>query len=66
MYGRTTHAIVDLRTWESTYMGVQVWELNEPDQGSIYIPAGCAHGFYSYDNSGVICLQQGVYDPESL
>jgi dTDP-4-dehydrorhamnose 3,5-epimerase len=65
MYGRILDVVVDLRSWESTYMGVQTWELAEAGQGQVYVPAGCAHGFMAKELSGVLYLQQGIYNSDS-
>ncbi|WP_369211505.1 dTDP-4-dehydrorhamnose 3,5-epimerase [Streptomyces flavofungini] len=44
-YGRIFDVVVDLRTDSPTYRGRAVFELSGETQASVYIPAGCAHGF---------------------
>ncbi|MEU3273751.1 dTDP-4-dehydrorhamnose 3,5-epimerase [Saccharomonospora sp. NPDC006951] len=44
-YGRVFDVVVDLRTGSPTYLGQVHVELSDTTQASLYIPAGCAHGF---------------------
>jgi dTDP-4-dehydrorhamnose 3,5-epimerase len=43
--GAIYDVVVDLRPWSPTYRQWTSFELDGDSQRSIYIPAGCAHGF---------------------
>jgi dTDP-4-dehydrorhamnose 3,5-epimerase len=44
-YGRIFDVVVDLRPGSPTYRNWESFELRDDEQVSLYIPAGCAHGF---------------------
>ena len=44
-YGAIFDVIVDLRPASPTYRNWESFELRGDEQVSLYIPAGCAHGF---------------------
>ncbi|MFD5766343.1 dTDP-4-dehydrorhamnose 3,5-epimerase family protein [Streptomyces sp. NPDC127049] len=44
-YGRIFDVVVDLRPDSPTYRSVATFELSDATQTTLYIPAGCAHGF---------------------
>jgi dTDP-4-dehydrorhamnose 3,5-epimerase len=44
-YGAIFDVIVDLRPESPTYRNWESFELRDTEQFSVYIPAGCAHGF---------------------
>jgi dTDP-4-dehydrorhamnose 3,5-epimerase len=44
-YGAIFDVIVDLRPASATYLNWESFELRDDEQASLYIPAGCAHGF---------------------
>ncbi|HTU75227.1 MAG TPA: dTDP-4-dehydrorhamnose 3,5-epimerase [Trebonia sp.] len=44
-YGAVFDVVVDLRPGSPTYRNWQSFELRGDEQASLYIPAGCAHGF---------------------
>ncbi|MEU4584365.1 dTDP-4-dehydrorhamnose 3,5-epimerase [Kitasatospora aureofaciens] len=44
-YGRVFDVVVDLRQDSPTYRGRAFFELSGDTQASVYVPAGCAHGF---------------------
>lgn len=44
-YGQVFDVIVDLRPDSPTYLGQASFELSGTSQVSLYVPAGCAHGF---------------------
>ena len=44
-YGAIFDVIVDLRPASATYLNWESFELRDSEQVSLYIPAGCAHGF---------------------
>lgn len=43
--GKIFDVVVDLRTDSPTYLGKAFFELSGQTQTTLYIPAGCAHGF---------------------
>ncbi|MEU9690857.1 dTDP-4-dehydrorhamnose 3,5-epimerase family protein [Amycolatopsis japonica] len=44
-WGAVFDVVVDLRPDSPTYLGKETFELSGETQVSLYIPAGCAHGF---------------------
>lgn len=44
-YGAIFDVIVDLRPWSPSYRNWESFELRDSEQVSLYVPAGCAHGF---------------------
>ncbi|WP_328492580.1 dTDP-4-dehydrorhamnose 3,5-epimerase family protein [Streptomyces sp. NBC_00414] len=44
-YGKIFDVVVDLRTDSPTYRNRAFFELSDETQTTLYIPAGCAHGF---------------------
>jgi dTDP-4-dehydrorhamnose 3,5-epimerase len=44
-YGAVFDVIVDLRSGSPTYRNWESFELRDDEQVSLYVPAGCAHGF---------------------
>jgi dTDP-4-dehydrorhamnose 3,5-epimerase len=44
-YGAVFDVIVDLRPDSPTYRNWESFELSDSTQTSLYVPAGCAHGF---------------------
>jgi dTDP-4-dehydrorhamnose 3,5-epimerase len=44
-FGAVFDVIVDLRPHSPTYRGWASFELRDNEQVSLYVPAGCAHGF---------------------
>jgi dTDP-4-dehydrorhamnose 3,5-epimerase len=44
-YGAIFDVIVDLRAGSPTYLNWESFELRDTEQVSLYVPAGCAHGF---------------------
>ena len=44
-YGAIFDVIVDLRPTSPTYRHWESFELHDDEQISLYVPAGCAHGF---------------------
>ena len=44
-YGAVFDVIVDLRPASPTYRNWESFELRDDEQASLYVPAGCAHGF---------------------
>ena len=46
-YGAIFDVVVDLRAESPTYKEWRSFELGDDEQLSLYVPAGCAHGFQS-------------------
>ena len=44
-YGAVFDVIMDLRPTSPTYRNWESFELRDSEQVSLYVPAGCAHGF---------------------
>jgi dTDP-4-dehydrorhamnose 3,5-epimerase len=44
-YGSVFDVIVDLRPRSATYRQRATFTLRDDEQASLYVPAGCAHGF---------------------
>jgi dTDP-4-dehydrorhamnose 3,5-epimerase len=44
-YGRVFDVVVDLRPGSSTYRNMRFFDLSGDSQVTLYVPAGCAHGF---------------------
>jgi dTDP-4-dehydrorhamnose 3,5-epimerase len=44
-YGMVLDVVVDLRAGSPTFLNVETFELRDTEQVSLYIPAGCGHGF---------------------
>jgi len=44
-YGAIFDVIVDLRATSATYLNWESFELRDTEQVSLYVPAGCGHGF---------------------
>ncbi|MFJ8187026.1 dTDP-4-dehydrorhamnose 3,5-epimerase [Streptomyces sp. NPDC096105] len=44
-HGRIFDVVVDLRPGSPTYRGRATFELSGDTQATLYVPAGCAHGF---------------------
>ncbi|MFE9176266.1 dTDP-4-dehydrorhamnose 3,5-epimerase family protein [Streptomyces sp. NPDC007126] len=63
-YGRIFDVVVDLRPDSPTYLGRATFELSGETQATLYIPAGCAHGFQSLtDPSDVSYRIDRPHDP---
>jgi dTDP-4-dehydrorhamnose 3,5-epimerase len=63
--GRLFDVVADARSGSPTYLGwFGVWlSPNEPKQ--LFVPEGCAHGFYAAEDDTVLLyMQGGVYDPK--
>jgi dTDP-4-dehydrorhamnose 3,5-epimerase len=60
--GKVLDVIVDLRKSSSTYLKWQATEMAACSGKSIYIPAGCAHGFLTLTDETVLSyLIEGAY-----
>ncbi|SFW47241.1 dTDP-4-dehydrorhamnose 3,5-epimerase family protein [Amycolatopsis australiensis] len=63
-YGAVFDVVVDLRPDSPTFRNIKTFELSGETQVSVYIPAGCAHGFQSLtDPSDVAYRIDRAHDP---
>ncbi|MBW1595654.1 dTDP-4-dehydrorhamnose 3,5-epimerase family protein [Streptomyces sp. JJ38] len=63
-YGRVFDVVVDLRTDSPTYRGTAFFELSDATQATLYVPAGCAHGFQALtDTADVSYRIDRPHDP---
>jgi dTDP-4-dehydrorhamnose 3,5-epimerase len=63
-YGAIFDVIVDLRPASPTYRNWESFELRDTDQVSLYVPAGCAHGFQALtDPADVAYRIDRAHDP---
>jgi dTDP-4-dehydrorhamnose 3,5-epimerase len=58
--GRVFDVVVDLRRGSSTFREWLSVELSADERNAIYIPAGCAHGFLTLEDSSEVLYQMGV------
>lgn len=63
--GRLFDVIVDLRQDSPTFRKWTGIELNEENKRMIYIPQGCAHGFYALTDCEVLYKCGGVFHKPS-
>ena len=64
-HGAIFDVVVDLRPDSPTFRNIKTFELSGETQVSVYIPAGCAHGFQSLtDPSDVSYRIDRAHDPE--
>jgi dTDP-4-dehydrorhamnose 3,5-epimerase len=56
-YGAVFDVVVDLRPWSPTYRNWESFELRGDDQVSLYVPAGCAHGFQALTEPADVCYR---------
>lgn len=64
--GKVWDVILDLRPDSPTFLQWQGVELSSATGKTIYIPAGCAHGFATLEDCTTIAyLIEGQYHPES-
>jgi dTDP-4-dehydrorhamnose 3,5-epimerase len=63
-YGAIFDVIVDLRPGSPTYRNWESFELRDDSQVSLYVPAGCAHGFQALtDPADVAYRIDRAHDP---
>lgn len=56
-YGAIFDVIVDLRPDSPTYRNWESFELRDAEQVSLYVPAGCAHGFQALTEPADVCYR---------
>lgn len=63
-YGSIFDVIVDLRPSSPTYRNWASFELSDDSHVSLYIPAGCAHGFQALTDPADVCYRiDRAHDP---
>jgi dTDP-4-dehydrorhamnose 3,5-epimerase len=63
-HGAIFDVIVDLRPASPTYRNWESFELRDDEQTSLYVPAGCAHGFQALtDPADVFYRIDRAHDP---
>jgi dTDP-4-dehydrorhamnose 3,5-epimerase len=63
-FGAIFDVIVDLRPTSPTYQNWESFELRDDEQMSLYVPAGCAHGFQALsDTADVSYMIDRTHDP---
>jgi len=56
-FGAVFDVIVDLRPGSPTYRNWESFELRDTEQVSLYVPAGCAHGFQALTDPADVCYR---------
>jgi len=63
-YGAIFDVVVDLRSASPTYRNWESFELRDDEQVTVYVPAGCAHGFQALtDPADVSYMIDRAHDP---
>ncbi len=63
-YGAVFDVIVDLRPASPTFGNWESFELRGDEQASLYVPAGCAHGFQALTDPADVCYRiDRAHDP---
>jgi dTDP-4-dehydrorhamnose 3,5-epimerase len=63
-YGAIFDVVVDLRPTSPTYQNWERFELRDDKQVTLYVPAGCAHGFQALtDTADVSYMIDRAHDP---
>lgn len=64
--GKLFDVVADVRPDSSTYLGwYGIW-LRPEEPKQLYVPAGCAHGFFAAEDDTVLLyMQNGSYDPQN-
>ena len=63
--GAVLEVVVDLRPWSSTFGRWASFELDDVTHLQVFVPAGCAHGYYVHSDWADICYKHdAAYAPE--
>ena len=63
-YGAIFDVVVDLRPASPTYRNWESFELRDDEQVTLYVPAGCAHGFQALTDPADVSYQiDRAHDP---
>ena len=66
MKGVLYDVVIDLRPESGTFMQWKAFELNSAENFSLYVPAGCANGYLTLEDSTTILYYMSeFYSPES-
>lgn len=64
--GKLFDVIADVRPGSPTYLKWFGMWLDEYSNKQIYVPAGCAHGFFAAEDDTILLyLQDGIYNPKA-
>lgn len=63
--GRILDCVVDLRPESPTFKNWLLFELTEHNKKALYVPEGCAHGYFSLTESIVLYKCTTLYDKET-
>ena len=65
--GHVWDVVVDMRKESPTYLkwvGIDLAHDKDVEPTQVYVPPGCGHGFFAYEEGSVLIYQQnGTYDP---
>jgi len=62
--GKLLDVFVDLREDSPTYLKCASVLLDENEAKQVFIPGGCGHGFFSYENNTLMLYaQEGTFNP---
>lgn len=59
--GKIWDVVVDLRPSSPTYLAWVAQELSKDNMKQMFVPKGCGHGFYAFEESNVVYLQTGLF-----
>ena len=63
-FGAIFDVVLDLRPTSPTYRNWESFELRDDEQVTLYVPAGCAHGFQALtDTADVFYMIDRAHDP---
>jgi dTDP-4-dehydrorhamnose 3,5-epimerase len=63
-YGAIFDVVVDMRPASPTYRNWESFDLNDGNQASLYVPAGCAHGFQAVSDPADVSYRiDRAHDP---
>jgi len=63
LHGKICDVMCDLRADSPTFRRWAIVELSQDNKQQVFIPPGVAHGFYCSENSTVLYLQGGIFNP---
>ncbi|MHA3702430.1 dTDP-4-dehydrorhamnose 3,5-epimerase family protein [Jatrophihabitans sp. YIM 134969] len=63
-YGAVVDVVVDLRPSSPTFLSVETFELDAESHRSVYLPAGCGHGWQALTEPADVCYRiDRLHDP---
>ncbi len=64
-YGAILDVVVDLRPSSPTFLAVETFALDDVDHRSVYVPAGCGHGWQALTEPADVCYRiDATHAPE--